>query len=66
VEEAIRIYTLHGAYASFEEGTKGSISTGKLADFVVLADDPARVKPDAIKDIPVEYTTIGGKIAFQI
>jgi len=66
IEEAIRIYTLHGAYASFEEDIKGSISEGKLADFAVLADDPASVDTGTIKDIPVEYTIIGGKIVFQL
>ncbi len=66
VEEAIRIYTLHGAYASFEEDIKGTISEGKLADFVVLGDDPAAVDPGEIKDIPVEYTIVGGKIVFQL
>ncbi|MFC1714872.1 amidohydrolase [Candidatus Poribacteria bacterium] len=66
VEEAIRIYTLHGAYASFEEDIKGSIEVGKLADFVVLGDDPTRVDPGEIKDIPVERTIVGGKTVFQL
>ena len=66
VEEAIRIYTLHGAYASFEEHMKGSISEGKLADFVVLSDDPARIDPGEIKDIPVECTIVGGESVFQL
>ena len=45
VEEALRLYTLHGAYASFEEKEKGSIEVGKLADLVVLGADPAAVDP---------------------
>lgn len=48
--EAIRVNTLHGAYAAHEEASKGSIDVGKLAD-VDPPDDPHTVKPDAIKDI---------------
>jgi predicted amidohydrolase YtcJ len=60
VDEALRICTLHGAHASFEEGLKGSLTEGKLADFVILAEDPHRVDPDRIKDIRVERTVVGG------
>ena len=60
VEEAIKVWTLDGAYATFEEKSKGSITTGKLADFVVLEKDPRRVAPDTIKDITVEATYLGG------
>ena len=55
VDEAIRVNTIHGAYNSHEEGLKGSITTGKLADFVVLADDPHTVAPDKIKDVRVWF-----------
>ena len=61
VDEAIRINTLNGAYASGEESLKGSIVAGKLADFVMLADDPHSVKPDKIKDIQIVRTVVGGK-----
>ena len=64
VEEALRAWTLGGAYASFEEDRKGSIAVGKLADFVILSADPTQVKLDAIKDIAVEMTAIGGRIVF--
>lgn len=60
--QALRIWTLGGAYASFEESAKGSISVGKLADFVVLGADPLAVPPDTIKDIAVELTAVGGRI----
>ena len=61
VDEAIKIWTLDGAYATFEESIKGSIVAGKLADFVILARDPRAVPPDAIKDITVEATYLGGQ-----
>jgi len=64
VGEAIFLYTLGSAYASFEENIKGSITTGKLADLVVLGEDPLRVKPDEIKDIPVAMTVVGGEIRY--
>jgi predicted amidohydrolase YtcJ len=60
VEEALKIYTLNGAYASFEENIKGSIEVGKLADLVVLGADPAEVDPMTIKDIPVLRTVVDG------
>ena len=65
VEEALKIYTLHGAYASFEEDTKGSIEAGKLADFVVLGQNPIDVDPLSIKDIPIIKTVIGGKVVYS-
>ena len=64
-EEALRAYTLHGAYASFEEQIKGSITVGKLADLVVLGDDLTTVDPNTIKDIPVEQTVVGGKVVYE-
>ncbi len=63
--EALRINTLNGAYASREEAIKGSISPGKLADFVMLSDDPLAVKPDTIKDIKIVRTVTGGRTVFE-
>jgi predicted amidohydrolase YtcJ len=65
VDEAIRINTLNGAYASFEEKTKGSITPGKLGDFVVLADDLHTVDPDKIKDVKIVRTVVGGATVYQ-
>jgi hypothetical protein len=65
VAEALRINTLNGAYASHEEAIKGSITAGKLADFVVLADDPHTVDPGKIKDIQVVRTVTGGTVMYQ-
>ncbi|NKB33852.1 MAG: amidohydrolase family protein [Pseudomonadales bacterium] len=60
VDQALKICTMNGAYASFEENIKGSITAGKLADFVILADDPHDVDPDQIKHIEIVRTVVGG------
>jgi len=62
--EAIRMYTESAAYASFEETIKGSIAPNKLADLVVLNDDPTRVPIEEIKDLEVEITIIGGDVVW--
>ncbi|OAI58081.1 hypothetical protein AYO49_05925 [Verrucomicrobiaceae bacterium SCGC AG-212-N21] len=61
VEEALRAWTLGGAYASFEESTKGSITAGKLGDFVVLDADPAKVEAGRIREVRVLSTYVGGR-----
>jgi predicted amidohydrolase YtcJ len=65
VSEALRICTMHGAYASFEENIKGSLSAGKLADYVMLEDDPHEVEMDSIKNIKVNRTVLGGRVTYQ-
>jgi len=65
VEEAMRIYTVNAAYASFEEDVKGSIEPGKLADFTVLSHNPLTTEPKRIRDIEVEMTIVGGKIVYS-
>lgn len=65
VEEAIRVGTLQGAYASYEEHLKGSIEPGKLADLVVLGRDPTREDPFSLMTIPVERTMVGGRWVFE-
>ncbi|HEV8216676.1 MAG TPA: amidohydrolase family protein, partial [Gemmatimonadaceae bacterium] len=60
-----RVNTINGAWASHEESLKGSITAGKLADFVVLADDPHTVSPDKIKDIKIVNTVVGGETKYQ-
>lgn len=63
--EAIRAYTWNGAYASFEEKSKGSIEIGKLADLVVLNDCILHVDQTKIKDIKVELTMIDGEVLYD-
>jgi predicted amidohydrolase YtcJ len=65
VSEAMRICTVHGAYASFEEDTKGSLTAGKLADFVILDKDPHSVDPHSIIDIKVVRTMLGGRTTYE-
>jgi predicted amidohydrolase YtcJ len=65
VEEALRAWTLGGAYASFDERVKGSITSGKLADFVMLSADPRATPEGQLKDIDVLLAVIGGQIAYQ-
>ncbi|MEP7383981.1 MAG: amidohydrolase [Gemmatimonadota bacterium] len=65
VDEAIRVNSYNGAWASHEEALKGSITAGKLADFVVLADDPHTVSTDKIKDIQIVRTVVGGGTAYE-
>ena len=60
LDQALKICTMHGAYASHEEDVKGSISAGKLGDFVMLAESPYDVDPDAIKEIQIVRTVVGG------
>ncbi len=64
VAEAIEAYTMGSAYAEFQEKDKGSITPGKLADFVVLSDDIFRIPPAAIKNVKVEATFLGGKLVY--
>jgi predicted amidohydrolase YtcJ len=63
--EALRCATLEGAYASFEEHDKGSIENGKLADLVVLREDPLTLPAEHWLDIKVERTMLGGKWVYE-
>jgi len=65
VEEAVRVGTVHGAYASYEENMKGSLETGKLADLVVLGRDPMKEEPSTLITIPVERTMAGGRWTYE-
>ena len=64
-EEALRMYTINNAYASFEESIKGSLEPGKLADVAILSDDLLDCPVNQIKDIQSELTIVGGKIVYS-
>jgi predicted amidohydrolase YtcJ len=56
----------NGAHCSFEEQLKGSITPGKLADYVMLASDPPTVDPNTIKDIKITRTVTGGRVVYEV
>jgi hypothetical protein len=64
-DQALRVCTINAARAAFEEDIKGSITAGKLADFVILAEDFNAVDPDRIKEIEVVRTVVGGKTVHE-
>ena len=63
--QALQMYTTNAAYASFEENIKGSLGPGKLADMVVLSDDPTLAPPEKIMDIEAVMTVIGGEVVWE-
>jgi predicted amidohydrolase YtcJ len=66
IEEAMRAYTMGGAYACFEEHIKGSLEPGKFADLIVWRLDPyITTLPDMMKEHPVDLTMVGGKVVFE-
>jgi len=65
VEDALRAYTIGGAYASFEEKDKGSIERGKLADFTLVDRDLTRIPPETIRDAHVAMTIVGGRVVYE-
>lgn len=65
VMEALRLYTINGAYKNFEEDILGSLEVGKFGDMVVLGQDLLTVPHMSIKDIPVDMTILAGKVVFE-
>jgi predicted amidohydrolase YtcJ len=63
--EALKSYTLNGAYAGFQEGSQGSLKVGKYADIVVLSKDITKVPEDQVPTASVVYTIVGGKIRYE-
>ena len=63
--EALKSYTWNGAYAAFEESSRGSLKPGKYADVVVLSKDILKIPEDEIPSAQVVYTIVGGKIRYQ-
>jgi hypothetical protein len=62
---AIRMHTINGAFASFDEGLKGSLEVGKAADLVILGEDLSRVPVEQLRQIPVMMTLVGGEIVYE-
>ena len=65
IEEALKMYTVYAAYASFEEKIKGSLAPGRLADMVVLSQDPCMVDPEEIGRIGIVMTILGGRVVYE-
>jgi predicted amidohydrolase YtcJ len=65
VLEAIRCYTLHGAFAEFAEDTKGSLEVGKLADLTLLGGEVLRMPAEEIAAVRAEMTVVGGKVVYK-
>ncbi|MFN8592523.1 MAG: amidohydrolase [Thermomicrobiales bacterium] len=65
VEEALTMYTVAGAYATFEEDVKGQIKPGMVADFTILERDPRTVDPMSLMDLKVDATVIGGETVYE-
>lgn len=65
VEEAIRCSTVHGAYATFEEGIKGTLEPGQLADLVVWDHDLLAIDPASFLSVKVERTMLGGRWVYE-
>jgi predicted amidohydrolase YtcJ len=65
VAEALRVATINGAHASFDEKKKGSIEPGKLADLTVLGRDPLTEDPSTLVTIPIERTMVGGRWMYE-
>lgn len=65
VAEAIHAATLGSAYAEFCEKEKGSLAVGKLADFVILSEDPFAVPPASLRNVKVTMTVVGGQVVYE-
>jgi predicted amidohydrolase YtcJ len=65
MREALRLFTINGAYASFEDTIKGSIEVGKLADLVILSEDIMTYPQEKVMDILIDMTMIDGEIVYE-
>ena len=65
VEQAIRAYTINGAWQDHQDHVRGSIEVNKLADFTVIGDDILKIDPNNIHGVPVLYTIVDGKMVYK-
>jgi predicted amidohydrolase YtcJ len=65
IDDALRMYTVNAAFASFEDQFKGSIEEGKLADLTVISRDPTTTEPNKLSEIEVKMTIVDGKIVYS-
>ncbi len=65
VDETVRAFTWGSAYAEFQDGVKGTLEVGKLADLIILSDDIFTIDPVRIRDVNVVYTVVDGKVVFE-
>ena len=65
VEQAIRSYTINGAWQDHQEQVRGSIEVGKLADFTVIGENILAVDPNKIHETPILYTIVDGRIVYD-
>lgn len=66
IDEALVMFTRHGAFASFEEGIKGTLTPGKLADLVVLSGDPRAIPAEDLPSLSVDMTMIDGRVGYEV
>ena len=64
VDQVLPMMTIEAAYALFRDEEVGSLRAGKLADLIILSDNPLTVEPNAIKDLEVSMTMVGGRVAY--
>jgi predicted amidohydrolase YtcJ len=62
---ALRLHTIHGAFASCEAGLKDSLEVGKVVDLVVLAENLSRVPVERLRDVGVVMTVVGGEVVYE-
>jgi predicted amidohydrolase YtcJ len=65
MKDAIRMYTRNGAYLTWEEKTKGTLESGRLADMIVLPEDPLSIAPERLLNLKVDMTIVGGKVLYE-
>ncbi|HWI52627.1 MAG TPA: amidohydrolase family protein, partial [Symbiobacteriaceae bacterium] len=66
VAEALDMYTVGASYATFQEGVKGTLAPGMVADLVVVDRNPLTCDPAELKDVKVHLTMVGGKVAYEV